>query len=216
MISFAPFKSTALTARLGLVAALGAVALAAPVADAGAAVVNVNTTISVPNNFDGVYLNLLTGTTGSSGAGTAGWDINLYNSGTTLSFFFAATPSQASAVASTTTGPYLDLPLGSVISAASTFAQVTAGTATAAFQTTGNHILGVRFYNESTAAVNYGYLRLTSTATSGFPLTITGWSYENTGAAITVAAIPEPGTYALMAAGLALVGGIAARRRKAA
>lgn len=214
MNRIASSKGSALTLRVGLTAALGAIALAAPISQAQAVVVTFNTPITVPNNFDGVYINLLTGATGTAAASVPGWDINPYNSGTALSFFFSATPLQASAVAATTTGPYLDLPLGATVSAASTFAQVTASTATAAFQTPGTHTLGFRFYNESTAAINYGYMRMTSSGANGFPLTINSWSFENSGGAISVP-IPEPGTCALMAAGLALVGAAARRRKQA-
>lgn len=174
---------SALRQRLRAAAAAATLGMLSP---AQAAIITVSTPISVPSTFDGIYINLLTGATGSTGAATAGWDFNPYNSGTTLSFFWSATPSQASGVASTTTGPYLDLPPGSTIGPSSTFAQVTAGTATAAFQSVGTHTLGFRFYNEATASVNYGYATLDVGGTSGFPLTITRWSYENTGAPITI------------------------------
>ena len=73
-------------ARLGMCAAALAAA-AAPMSDANAVVVTFNTPISVPNTFDGIYINLLTGGTGLTGASIAGWDFNPYNSGSALSFF---------------------------------------------------------------------------------------------------------------------------------
>ena len=176
--------------RLGLCAAALA-GTAATVSDASAAVVSFSTPISVPNTFDGVYVNLLTGATAVLGSGVAGWDFNPYNSGTSLSFFWSATPSQASGVASTTAGPYLDLAPGATISAASTFAQVTATAATLAFQTNGTHTLGFRFYNENTAAINDGYMTMSTGGTTGFPLTITGWKFGNSGGAISISAVPE-------------------------
>jgi hypothetical protein len=203
--------SSTVAARLGMCAAALAGA-AAPMSDANAVVVTFSTPISVPNNFDGIYLNLLTGANGTTGASVAGWDFNPYNSGTSLSFFWSATPSQASGVASTTTGPYLDLAPGSSISSGSTFAQVTATAATAAFQTVGTHTLGFRFYNENTAAINYGYMTLTSDGTTGFPLTITGWSFENSGAAITVSSVPEPATGAMLTMGALALGALNLRR----
>lgn len=202
--------SAALPRMLGA----GALALAglAFASHASAAIVTFNGPISVPNNFDGLYINLATGATGTTGASTPGWDFNPYNSGTALSFFWSATPSQASGVASTTTGPYLDLWLGATISAASTFAQVTAAAATAQFQPAGNHILGFRFFNEGTGSINYGYMTLTSGGTNGFPLTIQSWSFENSGGAITV--VPEPATALMLGAGALALGAMRLRRQR--
>lgn len=198
--------------RLGMCAAALA-GTAATVTDASAAVVSFSTPISVPNTFDGVYINLLTGGTGATGGAIAGWDFNPYNSGTSLSFFWSGTPASSSGgVASATTGPYLDLADGSTVSSASTFAAVTATAQTAAFRVAGTHTLGFRFFNEGTAAVNYGFMTMTSGGTTGFPLTINGWSFENTGAAITVSAVPEASTSAMFAMGALALGALNLRR----
>lgn len=176
----------ALPLRLRLAAAAIA-STAAMVSTAGAAVVTFNTPINVPNTFDGIYINLTTGATGASGASTPGWDWNPYNSGTSLSFFWNGTPASSnSGVAGSTTGPYLDVAPGTVISAASTFAAVTATSATAAFQSNATHRLGFRFFNEGTGAINYGVAVISNGGTTGFPMTITSWSFENSGAAFTV------------------------------
>jgi hypothetical protein len=179
--------------------------------------VTFSTPIVVPNTFDGIYINLLTGGTGATGAAIAGWDFNPYNSGTSLSFFWSATPSQAGGVSGTTTGPYLALSPGATVSSASTFAAVTATVNTAAFQVPGSHVLGFRFYNENTSAINYGYMTLLTGGTTGFPLTITGWTFENSGAAITVpganGGVPEPATWAMMIMGFGAMGAAMRRTR---
>lgn len=186
---------------------------------AQASIVTFNTAIPVPNNFDGVYVNLLTGATGSP-VSPAGWDFNPYNSGTSLSFFWNNSIANTSGgVASTTTGPYLDLAPGAVISPGSVFAQTTSSTATIPFKIIGEHILGFRFFNESTSSVNYGYLTLSVAGTTGFPSTITGWAFEDSGGAITVptddpATTPIPGALPLFATGLAGLGFIAHRRKR--
>jgi hypothetical protein len=212
---------TASSVRLGLCAALGAVALAAPVSQASAAIVTTfaNTSVPIPADFDGVYLNLVTGATGTSGAGTPGWDINPYLANGVFTFFWNNTaPSVSGGVASLAEpSVYQNLPFGSVISASSTFTAASGGGgagSTVNFQTTGLKVLGFRFRNESTASTNYGYMFIENTGPTGFPATIRGWVYEDSGAAITV--VPEPGTYAMMLAGLAAVGGLVARRRRAA
>lgn len=202
-------KATFLTATAAML--MGA-------SSASAALVSFATPINVPNNFDGVYVNLLTGATGTSGGAVAGWDFNPYNSGTSLSFFWSGTPAASSGgVAATATGPYLDLAPGTVVSGASTFATVTATANTAAFQIPGTHTLGFRFFNEATAAVNYGYMTLSSGGPTGFPLTIQGWTFENSGGAITVptvnGAIPEPTTWAMLILGFGVVGSAMRRRR---
>lgn len=176
----------ALPLRLRLAAAAIA-STAAMVSPASATVVTFNTPINVPNTFDGIYINLTTGATGASGASTPGWDWNPYNSGTSLSFFWNGTPASSnSGVAGSTTGPYLDVAPGTVISAASTFAAVTATAATAAFQSNATHRLGFRFFNEATGAINYGVAVISNGGPTGFPMTITSWSFENSGAAFTV------------------------------
>lgn len=198
--------------RLGLCAAALA-GTAATMSDASAAVVSFSTPISVPNTFDGVYINLLTGASAGLGSGVAGWDFNPYNSGTSLSFFWSGTPASSSGgVAGATTGPYLDLAAGSNVSSASTFSAVTATAQTTAFQNVGTHTLGFRFFNEGTAAINYGFMTLSTGGTTGFPLTVTGWSFENTGAAITVSAVPEASTGAMFAMGALALGALNLRK----
>jgi len=183
--------------------------------NAHAAVITSSTSIAVPNNIDGVYINLVTGAT--STIENSNFDINPY--GTSELLFYWGPGTLNAGVAATTTGPYLDLAAGAVISSASTFSKNANGVTdeAAAFHTSGTHHLGLRFLNEATGIVNYGYLTLLTTGTSGFPATITGWSYEDTGAAIVVAggadaAVPEPSTGWLAAFG-ALLFGIRKRRQ---
>ncbi len=195
--------------RLGLcAAAIAGTAATAPVANA--AIVTFNTSIAIPQTTAGVYINLLTGATGSSAAGVAGWDFNPYNSngGTRLGFYWNQNPAAShGGVASTGSGPYLNLAPGTVVGPASTFSNTIAGTVGSPFLTTSSLVLGFRFQNENTNTVNYGYLNMTTTASNGFPATITGWSFEDSGASITVAGdsgVPEPSSILLTSAGLAL------------
>jgi hypothetical protein len=147
--------------------------------------------LSVPANIDGVYFNLVTGATGTTGASTAGWDIDPFRGdSTTLRFFWPNTPANSfGASAAATGGPYLVLAPGATVSSASIFSvATTAGTAGTAFITAGDNYLGFRFFNEATSAINFGYARVQSGATTGFPAVIVCARYDDTGAAITVEA----------------------------
>ena len=173
--------------------------------------------LAVPQNIDGIYLNLVTGGTGTTGSGLPGWDFNPYatSTATVLSFNFA-TGSGGVAVG----GVLQNLAPGSTISAASTFLTglQTTATANSIFRAgvTGGY-LGLRFVNEATGLTNYGWVQMTTTGPNGFGATILRYAYENSGAAITIAPIPEPSTFALF--GVMAVGGLgvrASRARKAA
>ncbi len=104
---------------------------------------------------------------------------------------------------------YADLAVGSTVSAASPFTAALQGT-NPTYRTAGNHILGFRFFNEATSAINYGYLFITTSGGTGFPATITGYRYENNGGAITV--VPEPSTVALLSVAALALGACGVRR----
>jgi hypothetical protein len=210
-----PLDSSSVAMRLGMCAAALA-GVAAPVSNANAVVVTTfaNTSIPVPANGDGVYLNFLNGATGTTSA-LAGWDINAFLGNAVFSFFWNNTaPSVSGGVASVATpAVYAALSVGDVISAASTFTAASSGGgpgSTINFQTAGTRILGFRFRNETTATTNFGYMSITNGATGGFPATINGWVYENNGGAITV--VPEPATGVLLSMGALALGALNLRR----
>lgn len=156
-------------------AAMGAVLCASP-------------NLDVPNNVTGVYLNLVTGDT----SGAAGWDFNPYKNNSGLTFYGAATPEGILASGTPgTTAQSVVVAAGAPISPAPApnfYNQFqTQGTA---FQTSGTRFVGVKFMNESTAAINYGWVQMVSGATLGFPATIAQYCYDDTGAAITAGTTP--------------------------
>jgi hypothetical protein len=196
--------------RLGAcAAAMGGTAAFAP--EAQAQITTFNTPIPVPQTTAGVYINLATGATGTSQAGTPGWDFNPYNAnaGTQLGFYWA--PAPAGGVAATTTGPYLGLHSGDVVGPGSTYTRAILGTTGSPFVTTGTNILGFAFTNEVSGLTNYGYATIQTTGTSGFPATILNWSFDASGAPITVAGVPEPTSLLLTAAAM-VVGSRGLRR----
>jgi hypothetical protein len=145
--------------------------------------------VVVPNNIDGVYYNIVTNATGTSAAATAGWDVNIFNAGTFLAFFWPTAP--ANSFGGVAVGSvYTNVTDGTVVGPTSVYS-LASGAGGAAnfvnFTTAGPKTLGIRFFNEATNAINFGYIRKDKGAGAGFPSTITRIVYENTGLPITVA-----------------------------
>ncbi len=198
--------------RLAAYAAAG-VALAAPAmsSTAQAAVVSSGPlSLAVPQTLAGIYLDLATGVTSTTGSFT-GYDINPYSSSNTLRLLGGIGTSY---VAPTTAGPASALTLGSFIGSTDVF--TTSSTATNFFGT-GTEYLGIQFVNTTTAAINYGWIQFSTTAAAGFPATITGYAYENTGGSIAAgqtSAVPEPTTNAALGLGALALGAVAVRRMR--
>ena len=160
--------------------------------------------LAIPNTLDGLYVNVVTGSTSTTGVPPAGWDFNPYNRGTGLGFFAPATPSGQGTLASGPTA--LALLAGETIGPSGIYQPDQAlGTN---FQITGISYAGFRFLNETTAQLNYGWARLSTTGSNGagFPAALLGYAYEDTGAPIPAGQVPEPAAPALLGlAGLAVL-----------
>jgi hypothetical protein len=207
------FKLGARAMRLGLCTTVLGAALAAQTAHAVVIAVDfsANALSTVPFSTAGVYINVVTGAASASFA--SGYDINPYFSGTT------SPPAGFRLFTSSTTLPAPDgrssgvlggatatvLSVGSVVGSAGTFAS---GVSNANAATPGTNYYGFRFINEGTATINYGYIIIAQAATvpAAGSVKVLGYAYENTGLAITVAAIPEPSTTFLMLGGLLAAG----------
>jgi hypothetical protein len=208
-----PHVSASKTKLVSALVAAAALSAAAPMATAQVVTYS-GPPIPIENSIDGLYVNVVTGLFGS--AAPSGWDFNVYNNNAGLTFFARSADTSSAYVGTANAASVLTL--GSVVGPASSFTgnnPLGGGISGAAFQTAGDRFFGFRFTNESGSTVHYGYALLRSGADVGFPASILSYSFQATpNTAITV--VPEPGTYAMMLAGLAAVGGMIARRRRAA
>jgi hypothetical protein len=205
--------------RLAVAATAFGAALATQSAHAAVVVVDLTAApITIPFNIDGLYINVVTGATGTTGGSVPGWDINPYFTGTGV----GGTPA-FNLFSPTAPGGYVGaglnatpLSLGSVVSGSSTFVSGALGTGPAV---AGVQYFGFRFLNGTspTGTTHYGYAAFDrSLPVAAGSVRLLGYAFESTPlTAITIAPIPEPSSIAMMLAGLAVAGGLARKRAAA-
>ncbi len=200
--------------------AIGALAFAAVAGSASAAVVSSGpVNINIGGFPPGVFLNVLTGQSGTSFAGVPGADVNLFGFGSTLTVSGPIVNGQQSP-----TGGFARLNSSNNIANLSNgawigdlpdmfFQTINAGVSTTApvgspfFLNSTNNYAGFRFLNEQTNEVHYGWLRLSIGSTLA-TRSIIEYAYEDVGGASIF--VPAPGAMAL----LGLAGLAGARRRR--
>ncbi|WP_257385792.1 hypothetical protein [Tahibacter caeni] len=158
----------------------------------------------IPSTIDGLYIDLVTGATATTPRDVPGWDFNPFNYSSAsvnaaLAFFVPNPPLELVGILATgtpgNTAVAQNLPLGATVGAnpATGFYNraITRGTN---FHTAGVRYLGLRFFNEATGAINYGWVQISSGdgtgAEAGFPASIVGYCYESDGSPITVGFTP--------------------------
>jgi hypothetical protein len=112
----------------------------------------------IPNNIDGLYINVETGAVGSAGASVAGWDINPY-SATALNWF-NATGTGMLRFPGVTTGSAGNLNYSTSVSATGSFGSgvVVVGIAAGNWRLNGSNYFGFRFVAAS-GQTHYGWGR---------------------------------------------------------
>lgn len=195
------FAKKKLTASRAACVALASFAAYAAAPNAQAAIQCRNTPINLTSTTD-LYINLVTGATGSSGSGVSGWDINPYPSTTGFAVYWGGTGSVNGGVADTTTGPFTVLTAGAPVGPSQTYALTATGSGGMApfYVPNGqtNVYLGVKFRNETISGqpINYGWVSLTTTGAAsavqgaGYPAVINGWCWQDDGTAITAGTTP--------------------------
>ncbi len=151
-------------AASGAVLSLVCLPAVAAVVDSGA----VN--IPIPDNIDGVYLNLVTGASGVTSGAAPGWDINPYSALTNNFNLWSATSTtwlNTSGNIATASG-YLLAPGTSVGSGGSFFRPGGApNLGPAVTLNSDQNLFGVQFANENSSATNYGWVQIQFGASPG-------------------------------------------------
>ena len=162
--------------------------------------------IAIPTTFDGVYINIDNAATSTSTI--TGWDINPFFGGAGIANSAAFQPARTGTA---NDDPVVNLAGGSLISSALNFSSGFGGSGDPVsylgngpgqFAVGQEGYLGFRFTTDSSAGPYYGWMRVLFTADSPGGL-IEDWSYDDTGAAISVplAAVPEPSRALLLMLG---------------
>ncbi len=152
--------------------------------------------LGIPATTEGLYINFLNGVSAATGAGAPGFDFNPYASASTtppddLRFYWGTAATGNAGVASSG-ATYAVLPAGSVVGPSSEFTREGFSGNTSAW-TSGVSLgyLGMRFRNEASSAINYGWVQITTTPPRGFPVTVHGWCFEDSGASIAAGQISD-------------------------
>lgn len=166
-----------------------------PGAATAAVVCHADANLTVPQTSEGLYINFVTRVSGLTEASVPGFDFDPYAAANSvpdsdqLRFYWGPATTNNGGVASSGNTYAVLLP-GDSIGPASTFTRAAFTGDTTAWQAGQNGAyLGARFRNEATSVMNYGWVRLKTTAPLGFPLSVLDWCYDDSGAAIT---IPQP------------------------
>lgn len=144
----------------------------------------------VSATVSGSTINLVTETVDNSGPISGDWDLNIWASSSNLQFWTISSNSTSLVLSG---GQAAALQPGDTVGPGSTF-QAASGSLTPVpeWRAGTDAYVGIRFNcdgrlaNPVPGTVCYGYIRLTTTGTTGFPATIVEYAYDGDGNAITI------------------------------
>ena len=152
--------------------------------------------IVITSDFSGLYLDIDGG--GAVAENTVGWDINPFFGGEGIAFSPSFHP-MATTIA--LDAPVLNLTFGQTVDGSGVFASTYPGGFSGSdthvgngggqFASGGEGYIGFQFTANNNSGTFHGWMRveLSNTGSTGL---IREWAYEDSGAAITVGAVPEP------------------------
>ncbi|SDD62267.1 S8 family serine peptidase [Aquimonas voraii] len=146
-----------------------------------------NINFTFPADFDGGSVKWGNGET-CAGCFEAPFDLNVYAT-PNMAFYWPNVNELGQLGGAVWNGTlYTVLQPGDTVGPDSTFGASAQSAATAAWRQAGgvDGYLGFRFINPSTQQLNFGYARLTTTGTTGYPAVLRSIAFDSTGAAITI------------------------------
>ena len=169
--------------------------------------------ITVSTSFASTYVDV----DGASSSPTqaSGWDIDAFFGGEA---FGNSANFQPVRLTTSVSSSIVSLNLGDLVDSSDIYATAAAGSSNHIGINPGQFASGVTGYlgfsliDNNVAGPFYGWMRV-NLSNTGQPGQIIDWTYENSGAGITVGAIPEPSSLAILALGASLLA--FGRRRRA-
>jgi hypothetical protein len=156
-----------------------------------ALVCNPTAELAIPATTEGLYINLLTGVSAPTEGGAPGFDFNPYAAASTTPSdqlrFYWGQASTGNAGVVTSGDSYAVLAPGSTIGPEQPFTRAgITGDVSAWLVGVTRGYLGARFRNEQTMQINYGWIVMSTSNGLGFPVTVHGWCFDDSGAAVVI------------------------------